>query len=79
MTVTSDGELVKRIAKLAKQNQELEAKIRELEKINEKLIRENERIKGLYEKASAEHAKEAFPAGRQEKSFKFNMGTVLYS
>lgn len=79
MTVTSDGELVKRIAKLAKQNQELESKIRELEKINEKLIRENERIKGLYEKASAEGAREAFPVSRQEKSFKFNMATVLYS
>lgn len=79
MTVTSDGELVKRIAKLARQNQELETRIRELEKINEKLSRENERIRGLYEKASAESGKESLPAIRQEKSFKFNMTTVLYS
>lgn len=79
MTVTSDGELVKRVAKLAKQNKELEAKIRELEKLNEKLTRDYERIKELYEKASAGSEKETLPAGRQEKSFKFNMATVLYS
>ncbi|NSW94921.1 MAG: HD domain-containing protein [Bacteroidales bacterium] len=79
MTVTSDGELVKRVAKLAKQNKELESKIRELEKLNEKLTRDYERIKELYEKASAGSEKETLPAGRQEKSFKFNMATVLYS
>ena len=50
MSESQDHELVKRIAKLAKQNQELEDQIKKLEKINEKLSRENEKIKGLTEK-----------------------------
>jgi fatty acid-binding protein DegV len=45
MPVTNNEELVKRIARLAKQNQELEEHIKNLEKMNEKLTRDNEKIK----------------------------------
>ena len=78
MSESQDHELVKRIAKLAKQNQELEDQIKKLEKINEKLTRENEKIKGLTEKF--------FPAEissgnseKKERSLKYNMATVLFA
>ena len=71
MSATKKEELVKRIARLAKQNQDLEEHIRNLEKMNEKLTRDNENIKALYEKAS--------PEGVKEHSLKFNMATVLFA
>ena len=48
MTITNKDELLKRIAKLAKQNQELEELIKKLRKQNEKLTKDNERVKALY-------------------------------
>ena len=45
MAVNNNEELLKRIARLVKQNQELEENIRKLEKLYEKLFSENERIK----------------------------------
>ena len=71
MTSINSEELVKRIAKLAKQNQELEEYIKKLEKINEKLSRDLEKFKTLGDKVPAE-------AGREE-SLKFNMATVLFA
>jgi len=79
MTKGSDQELVKRIAKLARQNQELEDHIRKLEKQNEMLTRENERIRALYEKISPEGLKDIAEGYRREKSLKFNMATVLFA
>lgn len=79
MAVTNNEELVKRIAKLAKQNQELEDHIKKLEKINEKLIRENEKIKAHNEKFSSEGIKESAESEKKEKSLKFNMATVLFA
>ena len=78
MASTDKDELVKRIAKLAKQNQELEDHIKKLEKQNEKLSREIEKLKTVPEKASPENLKEAQDADKKEKSLKFNMATVLY-
>jgi adenylate cyclase len=79
MVVTNIDELVKRIAKLAKQNQELDDHIKKLEKQNEKLSRDYEKIKALYEKVSPEGLKEVAEKEKKETSLKFNMATVLFS
>ncbi len=79
MTVTKNEELVKRIARLAKQNQELEEYIKKLEKLNEKVTRNYEKIKALYEKVSPDGLKEPGEAEKKERSFKFNMTTVLFA
>lgn len=71
MSVTNNEELVKRIARLAKQNKDLEEHIRTLEKMNEKLTRDNEKFKVLNEKFSPDEMK--------EMSLKFNMTTVLFA
>jgi adenylate cyclase len=71
MTVTNNKELLKRIAGLARQNQELEENVRKLEKINEKLVMENESINALHKKLS--------PGVVKEGSLKFNMATVLFA
>jgi len=79
MTGTSYEELVRRIARLARQNQELEEQVKKLEKINERLIRENEKVKTLLEKRPPEVVKERDDTESKEKSFKFNMATLLLS
>jgi adenylate cyclase len=78
MTSTNNDELVKRTAKLAKQNQELENYIRKLEKQNEKLARDNEKLKALNENISPDRLKEN-AGDKKEKSLKFNMATVLFA
>jgi adenylate cyclase len=79
MNSNNNEELVKRIARLAKQTQELEEYIKKLEKQNEKLIRENEKQKAQLEKGSTEGIKEDKEADRKERSLKFNMATVLFA
>jgi adenylate cyclase len=71
MSVTNYKELVKRTARLLRQNQELDENIRKLEKMNENLRSEIEEIKAHREKVSTGRIK--------EKSLKFNMATVLYA
>jgi class 3 adenylate cyclase len=70
-------ELVKRIAKLVKQNQELEDQVRGLEKVNEKLVREIEKLKAFRENLMPEIHRETGEI--KEKSLKFNMATVLFA
>jgi len=79
MAVSNKEEFVKRIAKLAKQNQDLEEQLKNLEKLNEKLTRENEKVKALYEKLSPESLKDASDGEKKESSLKFNMTTVLFA
>jgi adenylate cyclase len=79
MPVTDNEELVKRIARLAKQNQELEENIKKLEKEKEKLLYDYDKIKALYEKAAPEAIKEKQEGERRERSLKFNMATVLFA
>ena len=74
MTAIRKDELVKRIAKLAKQNQDLEEYIKKLEKINAKLTTDLEKYKLLGEKVPADFIKE-----EKERSLKFNMTTVLFA
>ncbi|MCU0362040.1 MAG: HD domain-containing protein [Bacteroidales bacterium] len=71
MTLISNDELVKRIARLARQNQELEEQLRSLGKLNEKLAAENERLRQESEKGSAHLTR--------DHSLKFNMATVLFA
>jgi adenylate cyclase len=79
MAVINNEELVKRIARLAKQNQDLEEQIKKLEKLNEKLVKDNEKIRALYEKLSPDVLKESAEGERRESSLKFNMATVLFA
>ena len=74
MTVINNDELVKRISRLAKQNQDLEEYVKKLEKINEKLTRDLEKYKTISEKLPAYSVKE-----EKERSLKFNMTTVLFA
>ena len=67
MARINNNELVKRIARLAKQNRELEKQIKKLEKQNEELASENEQLKSVHSKTIL------------QKSFKFNMATVLFA
>jgi class 3 adenylate cyclase len=69
MISTNNDELIKRIAKLARQNKELEEQLKMLVKQNDKLANENENLKA--------HSREV-PMG-EEKSLKFNMATVLFA
>jgi adenylate cyclase len=69
MISTNNEELVKRIARLARQNKELEERIKKLVKQNEKLAGENESYKTHYKELPQE----------TEKSLKFNMATVLFA
>jgi len=77
MTLTDSEELVRRIAKLAKQNQELEEHIKNLQKENEKLLGEIEKYKSRAEKLPSGDLKEG--AEKREQSLKFNMATVLFA
>jgi len=79
MPVAKNEELVKRIARLAKQNKDLEEHIKKLEKQNEKLVRDTEKYKTLYEKFSPDASKAAGDVEKQESSLKFNMATVLFA
>ncbi len=71
--------LVRRIAKLAKQNQELEAKIKKLQKETEKLLRRDEKNKLLLEKLSPEVLKKGEGDQHDHRSLKFKMATVLFA
>jgi adenylate cyclase len=79
MTVTKNEELVKRIARLAKQNKELDEYIKKLEKLNEKLTRDNEKLKAHNENASPNTIAVPGEVDKKESSLKFNMATVLFA
>ena len=79
MVSVNNEELVKRIAKLVRQNQELEEHLKKLEKLNEKLSREVEKYKTQAGKDPSGSAKEEAEAEKKEKSLKFNMATVLFA
>ncbi len=70
MPLNNNEELLKRIARLVKQNQDLEENVRLLEKLNEKLLRENDKIKIFTSRFSPDTPNEPL---------KFNMATVLFA
>jgi class 3 adenylate cyclase len=71
--------LIKRIAKLAKVNQELEEQIKKLIKENEKLSAANEKSKGLLEKVSPGGLSGSAIDSQEQRSLKFKMATVLFA
>jgi len=75
----SQEKLIQRIAKLAKQNQELEEKIKRLLKENEKLLKQNEEQKALLDKVSPGDLKKAAPSLADQRALKFKMVTVLFA
>ncbi len=79
MGTAKKDELIKRIAKLAKQNQELEEQIKTLQKTNEKLARRSERQKEFLESRGLDGTGEEAVADQRDKSLKFEMATVLFS
>jgi adenylate cyclase len=79
MALTNTEELIKRIARLVKQNQELEKHIRKLEKMNEELVCVNDKMKALYEKSPRDGLKKPDTGETREKSLKFNVATVLFA
>jgi len=79
MSVSNNEELVRRVARLAKQNKDLEEHIRQLEKMNENLVRDNQKLRILYEKMVPESRKEPGEGEKKERSLKFNMATVLFA
>ncbi len=79
MAVTSNEDLVKRIARLARQNQELEEQLKKVIRHNEKIARENERLKRLADKVSSRDKSDTDRIIRKERSLKFDMATVLFA
>jgi len=79
MAVDNSENLVKRIARLAKQNQALQNKINKLQKENEKLARRDEKNKLLLEKLSPEALKKGLEEQQDQRSLKFKMATVLFA
>ena len=79
MNSSNNEELVKRIAKLAKQTQELEEYIKGLEKQNDKLTHETEKLKAQLENSYQGELIEDKESEKKERSVKFNMATVLFA
>ena len=79
MNAVSIDELVKRISKLARQNQDLEELIKNLQKQNDRLAKDNERQKALLESLSPGVAGAGSHAEERDRSLKFEMATVLFA
>jgi len=79
MTGNQYEELVKRVARLARQNQELEELLRKSEKLIGKLSRENEKMKALSERAGISDAVKDKEVEQGRKTLRFDMATVLIS
>lgn len=77
MMPENNEELVKRIARIAKQNKELEDRIKSLMKLNEKLSAENEKLKAYHKGFPREMSNTE--QEKKERSLKFNMATLLFA
>ncbi len=78
MIATDNEELIRRIARLARQNQEQDDLIKKLEKQVENLALEIERLKGDIKVPDGTQVHAARKEAR-EKSLKFDMATVLFA
>ena len=79
MDKNKESDLVRRIAKLAKQNQELENQVKELLKENEKLSQDLEKKKTLLANLTPEQRDLEGKLDGRPTSIKFNMATVLFA
>jgi len=75
MNLRSKDQLLKRIARLAKQNQELEEHLKKLEREKASLQDDNDRYRSLLEK----HKLQSVKGEEEERSLRFNMVTVLFA
>ncbi len=75
MNLRSKDQLLKRIAKLARQNKDLEDHLKKLEREREAILNDNERFRGLIEK----HKLATSHVDEEERSFRFTMVTVLFA
>ena len=75
MDSKSKDQLLRRIARLARQNKELEDQVKKLEREKGKILEMNERYRGLLERTELPGARPA----EEEKSFRYNMVTVLFA
>lgn len=76
MNLQEEKELVQRIAKLVKQNQNLENKLKDYLKLHEKLSRENEKFKALLSQIEPGQLSD-LKMEKKPKLLKFRMATVL--
>ncbi len=79
MITKNNEELVKRIARLMRQNKDLEEQLKVLQKKNENLSGENEKLKAEYEKFIPGKISGEKMSARADRSLKFDMATVLFS
>ena len=75
MDPRSKDQLLKRVARLARQNKELEEQVKKLEREKEKILDSNEKYRLLLEQNKPAGQK----AEEEEKSLRFNMVTVLFA
>ncbi len=75
MDLRSKDQLLKRIARLARQNKELDEYVKKLEREKERLLEINEKYRLLIERQETPGAKPQ----AEEKSLRYNMVTVLFA
>ena len=75
MDLRSKDQLLRRIARLVRQNKEFEEQVKRLEREKERLLEINEKYRVLLERSESHVPREAEP----EKSQRFNMVTVLFA
>jgi adenylate cyclase len=75
MDLRSKDQLIRRIARLVRQNTEFEEQVKRLEREKERLLEINEKYRVLLERSESHVPGEAEP----EKSQRFNMVTVLFA
>lgn len=70
-------ELVKRVARLVKENKELTLQLSDFSKKNEKLVKENEEFRTIIESLAPDRLKDI--ADLKEKTQRYKMATVLFA
>ncbi|MEZ4998361.1 MAG: adenylate/guanylate cyclase domain-containing protein [Bacteroidales bacterium] len=75
MESASKDQLLRRIARLVRQNKELEEQVKKLEREKERLLETTEKYRLLVENNELKGVRVA----EEEKSLKFNMVTVLFA
>ena len=79
MGVKAQDDLIKRIARLAKANQELEEKLKALQKENETLVSQHEKLSARVNKLSAGTVAADVKGQPDQRSLKFKMATILFA